>query len=191
MIIALCGPQGASAGCGKDTVADVLVAEHGFKRIAFADPLRAMVMILNPWIDRSPLDPIRLQRLVRRVGWDVAKRDYPEVRRLLQVFGTEVIRDFVGTNFWVDYALKKMAAESGDWVVTDCRFPNEADAIINLCNQGCVIRVVRPGLEPLPGGHASEAGIPDELVTGVFHNDGTLEDLAANVANLCDWLGVA
>lgn len=35
-LIALCGP----AGCGKDTIADHLTANHGFVRYAFAGPLK-------------------------------------------------------------------------------------------------------------------------------------------------------
>lgn len=186
MIIGLAG----AAGCGKDTVADVLVAEHGFRRIAFADPLRAMVLTLDPFIPdgRANWDVSRLSDLVDEFGWDTAKRNFPEVRRLLQVFGTEVIRGFVGTNFWVDYALKQMAEEPGDWVVTDCRFPNEADAIINFCNQGWVVQIVRPGLEPLPGAHASEAGVPEELVDFRLNNDGTLVDLAGDIEIMLSWM---
>jgi len=40
-------------------------------------------------------------------GWQIAKQN-PAVRRLLQVFGTEVGRKQFGSEFWVDIALKDL-----------------------------------------------------------------------------------
>ncbi len=80
MIIGLSG----YAQSGKDTVAELLCLNYGFKRIAFADAIREGVVRLNPMLD----DGIRVADLVEDYGWDVAKGN-TEVRRLLQVFGTE------------------------------------------------------------------------------------------------------
>jgi hypothetical protein len=44
MIIVLCGPKGS----GKDTVANMLLTEHGFVKEAFANPLKQMVEIAFP-----------------------------------------------------------------------------------------------------------------------------------------------
>ena len=69
------------------------------------------------------------------------------------------------------------------WVVTDVRFPNEADHIREA--GGKIIKVVRPEREGTQGDtHASETNIdnidPDFLVI----NDGALEDLARKVEGL-------
>jgi hypothetical protein len=180
------------AGSGKDSVADILVRNHGYTRIAFADPLRSMALALNPMVDwgRNHLEisgPVRLRDVVDRDGWDVAKRFYPEVRRTLQRFGTEVIRDHVGPNFWVDTAMAKIVSQPDrNWVITDCRFPNEAEAVVDY--GGAVVLVVRPGLEPLPGSHASEAGVGDGLIQARLFNRGTLDDLDLRVAELVEVL---
>jgi len=83
MIIGLSG----RAGSGKDEVAKVLVDLYGYKRIAFADAIRDALYELNPLVS----DRIRVADLVDEYGWDFAKKNF-EVRRLLQVFGTEVGR---------------------------------------------------------------------------------------------------
>ncbi len=164
------------AGSGKDTAAQVLVENEGYVREAFADRMRAAMLALNPWVDRPGVDPIRLVRLVNRVGWDAAKRDYPEVRRLLQRFGTEAGREIHGTNCWVDLLMLDWIGKGKPHtVVTDCRFNNEAQAIRDA--GGIVIEVLRPGLERLPGGHASEAGLPPELIDYRVENRGTIGDL--------------
>ena len=45
MIVGLCGAQGS----GKDTVANILVANYGFVRISFAAALKDVIAILFSW----------------------------------------------------------------------------------------------------------------------------------------------
>ncbi len=86
MIIGLSG----YARSGKDTVAELLVLNYGFKRVAFADGIRDALIALNPILH----DGHRLNEVVQMYGWDVAKAK-DEVRRLLQVMGTEVGRKLI------------------------------------------------------------------------------------------------
>lgn len=178
------------AGCGKDTVADFLVRNHGYTRIAFADPLRDMVLAFDPIIDWHGRNPVRLQEIVERDGWDIAKRVYPEARRALQRMGKEVVRDHVGQTFWIDVAMARITSEpEKKWVVTDCRFPNEAMAIKDL--DGLVVAIGRDSVTPLPGAHASEAGVGSGVIGAYMRNDGTLDDLENDVAALARlWRGV-
>lgn len=162
------------AGAGKDEAAKALVAA-GWTREAFADRMRTAMLALDPIVPAGRQDSeTRLSHLIDHFGWDEAKRAYPEVRRLLQKFGTEAGREIHGENCWVDALLR-------DWnraerlVVTDVRFPNEAEAIQR--HNGLVVKILRPGLAPLPGGHASEAGIPDDLVDAWILNDGPVSRL--------------
>jgi dephospho-CoA kinase len=112
MIIGLSG----YAQSGKDTVAELLCLNYGYKRISFADPMRDAIYTLNPYVEGGN----RVADLVDEYGWDVAKAN-PEVRRLLQVFGTEVGRKQFGENFWVQQAFDKL--ESTKIVFADVRFP--------------------------------------------------------------------
>ena len=81
-------------GCkrsGKDSAAQVLI-DRGWVNLAFADPLRTMALAINPIVNYDfQCNVVRLKDMVESYGWDFAKRD-PEVRRLLQVIGTEAVR---------------------------------------------------------------------------------------------------
>lgn len=124
-LIGLCG----YARAGKDTVGGVLVDSFGFRRFAFADPLKSMALALDPWINTKNGYLLRLSRIVDENGWEDAKSE-PEVRRFLQVLGTEAVREHLGQESWVR-ATELSIANSGAVrvVITDVRFPNEAEWI--------------------------------------------------------------
>ena len=174
MIIGLSG----YAQSGKDTIANHLVEHHGFTRIAFADPMREALYALNPTVTDIPeLQGISLQWLVDKMGWDFAKVDSPQVRTLLQRFGTEVGRKLWGENFWVDRAMAK-AAQYDKVVVTDVRFPNEYEAIE--AAGGKLWRVEKPGNGAV-NRHESETALDEFLFDRVIPNVGTIGDLQATV----------
>lgn len=156
-LIGLCG----YTGVGKDEVAKYLVANHGYTRVSFADAMREDLYRLDPVVVSDPNlgmtweghdGPVRLREVVNRFGWDVAKRRCQEIRRLLQVYGTEVGREGFGDNVWVERAVAKVR-QSEKVVITDVRFQNEVDAVREM--GGCVVRIVRPDHGPI-NGHASE-----------------------------------
>ena len=93
MIIGLSG----YAQSGKDTVAELLCLNYGFKRISFALPMRDAIYTLNPYIINDGLGDgnWRVADEVDEHGWDIAKQ-HPEVRRLMQVFGTDVGSNMFG-----------------------------------------------------------------------------------------------
>ena len=94
LIIGFCGlPR-----VGKDTAADWLVEKHGFTKFHPADAVKEMALIINPYV----LGGTRLAEFVAEFGWDEAKYRWHEVRRLLQVIGTEAGRDFFHPGTWVD-----------------------------------------------------------------------------------------
>jgi hypothetical protein len=94
------------------------------------------------------------------------------VRDFLQKLGTDAIRDGLHTNAWVnalmsDYTPTQVQWSDGplggyedgpmpNWIITDTRFPNEAQAIKDA--GGLVIRVDRPGVKPI-NDHPSEIGL--------------------------------
>jgi hypothetical protein len=161
------------AGAGKDEVAKIL-APRGWRRASFADPLRAALYALNPRIHGTPL-----RFLVDVLGWDSVKRDHPEARELLQRMGTEVGRNLFGQDFWVEQALAAIEREDGtQYVFTDCRFPNEAEAV--RARGGRVWRIERPGVVAV-NAHPSETSLDDYRFDAVIANDGTLEALAGKV----------
>jgi hypothetical protein len=170
----------AAARSGKDSAANYLIDEHNFTRVAFADPIRQILHALNPIVVCFGLcDEAmkRVQDVVSCHGWDEAKVLYPEIRYLLQRLGTEAGRNILGPNVWVDLAMSQ-AKKYERVVITDCRFPNECQAIHD--HGGTVIRITRPGVGPV-NSHVSDQPLPDELIDFTIVNDGTLDDLAMKI----------
>jgi len=165
MIIGLTG----YAQSGKDTVANILVENYGYQRIAFADPIRDLLYETNPMLKEG----YRVQGLVDVYGWDRVKVDYPEARDLLQRLGVGARKTF-GDMFWVNQALKGVYPE-GDFVITDVRFPNEAKAI-RLHEGSQIWRIKRTGFDAV-NAHVSESAMDGEKVDQIFLNSSTVEDL--------------
>jgi len=170
------------AQSGEDTAAGFL-QERGYVRHAFADPLREAALGLDPIVDATILwnDPSfgdathletkRLSDVVRLLGWDRAKVLYPEVRRTLQRLGTESVRALDET-FWIRALEARLDAAETPVVVTDVRFPNEAEAIA--ARGGWIVRVVRPGA-PEVLEHASESALDLYPADVEIRNASTLE----------------
>lgn len=186
MIIGLSG----YARSGKDEAA-VALQELGFHRVAFADKLREVIYALDPLVAPTPegyfvnpKTPVRLQEVIDDFGWGGYK-DGPyakEIRRLLQRLGTEAGREALWDSIWVDAAFAG-APEDANIVVTDCRFPNEAEAIVE--RGGEVWRITRPGVGPA-NSHASETGLDDWDFDVKITNEGTLEEYHGIVRALAE-----
>lgn len=106
------------------------------------------------------------------------------IREYLQRYGTEAHREMFGQDFWTDQV--DLEHDGKIVVVTDVRFPNEAERI--RANKGWVVEVTGPPeIENAGDGHASEAPLPRELVDASVNNsvrndkfrslDGQLETL--------------
>jgi hypothetical protein len=168
MIIGLTG----YARSGKDTVANILVENYGYTRVAFADKIKELLYEMNPQVGST-----RVRSLVSEYGWEVAKSS-PEVRHLLQELGVGA-RNIFGPGFWVHEAMKTMFDDPRpdmNYVVTDVRFLNEADMI--KANNGQVWRIKRLDVEPV-NSHLSETQMDAYQVDQIFINNGTLDDLEA------------
>jgi hypothetical protein len=144
---------GGYAGCGKDTLAALLVKHFGFRRISFADPMRDMAVAIDPVVGFGENDePIRYNDAIEMCGYTSAKIVFPEVRQFLQRLGTEAGRKILGHSVWVDAALERIR-DGERIVIPDMRFTNEALAIKKA--GGHTIRVSRKGIEA-PNDHLSE-----------------------------------
>lgn len=171
---------------GKDEIAKV-VAERGFRPIAYADPIRRALEILNPVVHyilkMDGLVELRYNDAVEALGYEAAKEEFPEIRRLMQVFGTDVCRVMFGDEVWTNYLRDAINRDGGDYVVTDIRFRNEARLVQT--RGGVVLRVVRPGL-PNDDTHDSETSLNDWECDYIIQNDGTLDDLRNEVNRILD-----
>lgn len=161
---------GGKLRAGKDTVADYLVAHYGFGKTYMSEPLQAALYTLDPWIVSPVPLSVPAEKSVQRyreladdIGYTEAKK-IPEVRRLLQVLGTEVGREQLGQDTWVNAARKKIEElrEHGPVVLTGVRYPNEAEMIQEL--GGILVWVERPEEPNLLG--TSTTSIPIQSIEG-------------------------
>lgn len=135
-------------GSGKDTIADLLVTNHKFKRISFAASLKDAVASVFGW-DREMLEGTtkssREWREQRDVWWSNRLGIDITPRYVLQQWGTEVCRKNFHDDIWIASVENKLRQSTDDVVITDCRFPNEVKAIKQA--GGITLRVSR-GTQP-------------------------------------------
>ena len=190
MIIGICG----LIGCGKGTVADILVEEHNFKKLSFADKLKDGVATVFGW-DRSMLEGDTRQsrewREQRDEFWSKETKRNITPRIVLQEFGTDCMRHGFDDSIWVSIVKQELIKNpTKDFVIPDVRFPNEALMIQKL--NGCVWRAIRGpdpvwfrmyqdiGVEPKDV-HESEWRWANVNFNAQVSNNGTLDDLKNQV----------
>jgi hypothetical protein len=160
---------------GKDTAA-TFMADFGFTRLAFADPLKAVAVECDPLVRTWYSESDDLADLVKRHGWEHVKANYPSARIFLQRLGVAV-RQHVGEDAWVD-ALFRQTKPGRRYVITDCRFPNEAQAV--KARGGLVVRVHRPGVGAV-NAHLSETALDHWDFDYHLFNDGDLDRFRVRV----------
>ncbi|KPC89894.1 hypothetical protein ADL27_38425 [Streptomyces sp. NRRL F-6602] len=172
------------ARVGKDTAGQWLVDNRGYRRVSFAGPLKEAALRINPIVravgegDGFGAYTIDLLEVIEDLGWEAAKDQFPEVRRILQELGMAV-RD-LDPEFWLRQALAKVteANEAGvPVVITDVRFPNEAES---LRRAGFHLAYIdRPGMPQLD--HESEKALTVDDADYTILNCGPVEDLHGKV----------
>jgi hypothetical protein len=122
------------------------------------------------------------------------------VREFLQKLGTNALRDGLHENTWVNALMsdyKKELSECGtskkgtvvkcskypNWIITDTRFPNEAEAIKKA--NGIIIRVERPGVKPI-NNHPSEVSLDRWEFDHLIFNKGSIEDLSKKIKEVLE-----
>ena len=192
MIIGICG----LIGSGKGTVADILV-DQGFKKVSFADKLKDGVSTIFGW-DRAMLegdtDESRQWREQPDDFWSNETKMEVTPRLVLQLFGTDCMRNGFDDGVWVSLLKKTILDNPGNYVVPDVRFENEIAMLRDIggevwevkrgADPEWMIQYETTGIEPT-NIHPSEwrwiKSLKDEVIT----NDRTLNDLKHQVlANL-------
>lgn len=165
------------ARSGKDTIG-IKLADFGYVRASFADYIREALYTLNPFVS----DGRTVKSVIDELGWEGSKTTHPEIRELLQRLGSEVGRELIDTDLWVDLTFKNLP-DGAKVVVTDCRFPNEAAIVKRL--GGEMWRVERPGFGAA-NAHPSETALDNWKFDRVFLNNGSVEELHDSVTQIMD-----
>jgi len=198
MIIGICG----LIGSGKGTVADVLV-DQGFTKVSFADKLKDGVSTIFGW-DRAMLegdtDESRQWREQRDDFWSAETEMEVTPRLVLQLFGTDCLRNGFHDGVWVSLLKKHMLDNPGNYVIPDVRFRNEQNMIREL--GGKIWRVQRGDIPEWYGCAMLDNTTGSDLMEEydvhpseykwidmnnkfdvTLYNEGTIEDLRQLVLN--------
>lgn len=188
MIIGISGKMGS----GKDTLAEMLMdLMPSLEHKSFAHKLKVICAILTGCnVEDFESQEFKKSKLPKE--WDDSE-GIDTYRDLLLVVGTDCMREMVHNNIWVNALFAdyrpvdpEKAAWNGtvvdysdctwpDWIITDCRFKNEAQAIRE--KGGILIRINRD-IERANTTHASETDLDDWTDWDhVIDNNGTLVDL--------------
>lgn len=158
------------ARSGKSTAAAHLVSHHGYVRVRFADPLKAMMRAIG-------LGHAEVDGDLKETPCAILMGATP--RRAMQTLGTDWARDCIHPDFWISLWQRSacdILDHGGKVVVDDVRFQNEVDMIKRV--GGTVVRVDRAGLER-SSSHVSENF--DFAVDQILKNDGSVDDLFRRV----------
>lgn len=174
-------------GCGKSTVVEYLKKRYNFEEYSFAKPLKELAVILG--FKPHQVNGTQEDKLEVNEFWGISGR------RFLQVFGSEVCRDYLptvlpemrlnGTTLWVRLFEKHYQECKGNLAIGDLRFVDECEKVKEL--GGIVIKIVR-GNSKGESSHQSEAIIDSVKPDFVIMNNGSLEDLYKKIDQLLIYL---
>jgi hypothetical protein len=178
------------SGCGKDTVGTILQQidrDSHWEIKKWAGKLKQVAELLTG-IPVEKFEDQEFKKTNLGKQWNDRINNPMSVRDFLQKLGTEGLRDGLHTNTWVNALMADYKCVPADrapngwdcdnWIITDTRFPNEAQAIKDA--GGIIIRVTRPGIGPV-NDHPSETGLNQWNFDYEIQNDGTLENLINSV----------
>lgn len=150
-----------AAGSGKDTVAEAIYDSwpQYIYEGKFSAAIKDATCELFGW-DRYQIDD-NLEYKESVATWPDGTpqtRDSHTRRQIMQIFGTDVFRDMFDEEFWVRKLLSHI--ENSDiedpWVISDCRFLNEFEALQSVFDRTLVIQLRRKGSPAHRHPHASE-----------------------------------
>lgn len=134
-------------GCkmtGKDFSSKPYI-EMGYKKIAFADPLRDMCWEILGYQPNEDLSYEDLKKSVlstekqaqlfgKRIPWFNSYK-ITSIRQMLQNIGS-LMKEKFGVDYWANIWKQSVLASDSNVVCTDCRFPNEIKKALSLTKNG-------------------------------------------------------
>lgn len=177
---------------GKSTAAEALVS-LGYVADAFADDLKSIIYRTQGIYVPIPRENQlkygfekfeTYQNVIDTIGIDLAKEIVPSIRRILQTFGSESVRDTLGEDMWANQVINRVKTRRLaliKTVVPDVRFENELNIL--RANGGVIIRIIRPSQKSI-NMHRSEIEIQNLDVDYEIINDGSIKDLQQKIIDL-------
>ncbi len=164
MIIGLIG----KSQVGKTTASDYAIQEFDkLTKLSFATPLKDMLV-------RAGI--CSYHEVFEEKTWFS--------RSLLQLIGTNLIREQIDPNFWINKIKERITHLSfaeNTVIIDDIRFKNEAEFIRN--SNGVLLRITRPSVNSVDK-HRSETELDEIIPNTTIVNNGTLIEYKKNVLSV-------
>lgn len=191
MIVVFCGKKRS----GKDTCAQYLVDNYDFRASKkLAAPIKDIGKLLFGWTDD----------MVEGINYD-REQQIPElgmsVREFLQECGSlfkynlsDLLPDYkeaLGTRIWVKLLVKWLKEQDSEtnFVLSDMRFPEEADEILKAFPDTHIVRLIAK--DNASDMHISEISV-DYIPADIYlHNVGTLDELYTSIDTIMESIGVS
>ena len=146
-----------------------------------------------------------------QVNWQTAYQTQYNPRMLMQIIGTDLLRDQLLNDVWVnglfadyighcnsqfclgtkqcpdEHITKDCNAVYPNWIITDTRFPNELQAIKE--RNGIVIRINRDNIDN-SSTHESETALDNSEFDWTISNNGTIQDLIEEVRKMLVYFNI-
>ena len=196
-------------GSGKDTVAAIIMELANDKQWEvkkWAGKLKEVASLLTG-IPKEKFEDQEFKKTILGPEWnkpvylkgELVSSEPMTVRDLLQLLGTEAMRNGLHTDTWVNALMSEYKTsngvdtkEEGDgdgvvadkfWIITDTRFPNELAAVIR--HEAITIKIVRNSGNNIGTTHSSEQALDHyENWNYIVDNDGTIDDLRTKIFNI-------
>jgi hypothetical protein len=211
-IIGLAGRKGS----GKDTVANILAQNEGFTKIAFADPLKELLVKVfrvdsqylhdeklkeGPLPERIEIDYYHLDKIRDIVenqwGFPIDRdqregietffgREIRTARELMQTIGTDLLRRYVRDDIFIVLLSARMREIASNVVISDVRLKNEREAIKKA--GGSMILIKRDTRTNDTHISENDLGLDKEYDVTIKNDDITLNQLRSEVLM---WYSVA
>jgi len=178
---------------GKDTVADFLVSKYGFQKYSLAEPMKIAcrhIFLMSDeqlWGDQKEEIDMRYnttpRKILQIIGTELFQYDIykhiPEMIDSIKPRELWINRFKLWYNRQVDPNIPIKQRIMADVVVSDVRFPHEADEIKKL--GGILIKILRSNENNVIDGHASEQEMDEIRFDYLVINGGSINDLYIEV----------
>ena len=185
-LIGLTGRTGSNtiAGCGKDTVAEMIAWQTGYSIYGFADPIYAMVKAGFGIDGKSETFQDRVAK-ASPIPWLSTTKKPISLRRLLETLGTEWGRTHIQEDLWTRVASQFVKDCPTGVIIKDVRFENEVEWLD--AEGGTLVHIIRPRYHAPDAtvGHPSNIPLPIRSQDKVILNDCDLGILAGRVESFC------
>lgn len=185
MILALSGKKKS----GKDTIANFLVKDHGFKKLSLATPLKDLIvkvfkidkdLLYNEnkkdehldyfiTIDYHHLDKIReivseewgfpIDYETRENIEEFHGKEIKTPRQLMQTIGTDLIRKHIRDDVFIVLLLEQIKKTERPIVIADARLQNERETLLSV---GAILGLVKRDIIKNEDDHISENDLGEE-----------------------------